>query len=174
MDEALDKIKKKTMTIYAASKFYKIPKTNLVQRTQGRAKSQIGCPTIFDKTVEVKIKNWLIDMANVGMPVTKKLLLKGASILAHKMNLDQKVIGTRWARNFFKRHSTLSIQKAQTLPKHRTLVSKQDIKTWFQKTEYMDKNDLLSVFEDPNRIRNLDESSFDLCPSIKNGIGQKT
>ena len=174
MDEALDKIKKKTMTIYAASKFYKIPKTTLVQRTQGRAKSQIGRPTIFDETAEVKIKNWLIDMANVGMPVTKKLL-KGASILAHKMNLDQKVIGTCWARNFFKRHSSLSIRKAQTLPKHRILVSKQDIKTWFQKiTEYMDKNDLLSVFEDPNRIWNLiGESSFDLCPSIKNAIEQK-
>ena len=42
MDEALDKIKKKTMTIYAASKLYKIPKATLVQRTQGRAKSQIG------------------------------------------------------------------------------------------------------------------------------------
>ena len=90
MDEALDKIKKKTMTIYAASKFCKILKTTLVQRTQGQAKSQIGRPTIFDKTVEVKIKNWLIDMANVGMPVTKKLLLKDASILAYKMNLDQK------------------------------------------------------------------------------------
>ena len=112
------------MTIYAASKFYKIPKKNLVQRTQGRAKNQIGRPTIFDKTVEVKIKNLLIDMANVGMPITKKLLLKGASILAHKMNLDQKVIGTRWAHNFFKRHSILSIRKAQTLPKHRTLVYK--------------------------------------------------
>ena len=117
-------------------------------------------------------------MANVGVPVTRKLLLKGASTLAHKMNLDQKVIGTCWARNFFKRHSTLSIRKAQTLPKHRTVVFKQDIKTWFQKiTEYMDKNDmdknLLSVFEGPNRIWNLDESSFDLCPSIKNAIGQK-
>ena len=33
-------------------------------------------------------------MANFGMPVIKKLLLKGASILAHKMNFDQKVIGT--------------------------------------------------------------------------------
>ena len=86
----MDKIKKKTLTIYAASKFYKY----IVQRTQGQAKSQIGRPTIFDKTVEVKIKNWLIDMPNVGMPVTKKLLLKGASILAHKINLDQKVIGT--------------------------------------------------------------------------------
>ena len=37
----------------------------------------------------------------------------------------------------------------------------------------MDKNDLLSVFEDPYRIWNLDESSFDLYPSIKNAIGQK-
>ena len=174
MDEALDKIKKKTMTKYAASKFYIIPKTTFVQQTQCRAKSQIGRPTIFDKTVEIKIKNCLIDMANVGMPVTKKLLLKGASILAHKMNLDQKVIGTRWARNFFKRHSIHLIRKAQILPKHRTFVSKQDIKTWFQKiTEYMDKNDLLSVFEDPNQMWNLDKSSFDLCPSIKHAIGQK-
>ena len=31
----------------------------------------------------------------------------------------------------------------------------------------MDKNDILSVFEDPNRIWNLDESSFDLCPSYQ-------
>ena len=37
----------------------------------------------------------------------------------------------------------------------------------------MDKIDLLSVFEDPNRIWNLGESSFDLCPFIKNAIGQK-
>ena len=88
MDEALDKIKKKTMTINAASKFYKIPKTTLVQRTQGRTNNQIECPTIFNKSVEIKNKNWLLDMAEVSMLVTKKLLLKGVSVLAHKMNLN--------------------------------------------------------------------------------------
>ena len=80
--------------------------------------------------------------------VTMKLLLKVVSVLAYRMNLDQKVMGISWARKFFKGHSILSIRKAQTLPRHRTLVSKQDIETWFQIiTEYTDKNDLSPVFE---------------------------
>ena len=111
--------------------------------------------------MEVKIKNWLIDMANVGMPVTKKLLLKGASILAHKMNLDQKDQHFRFKRlRYFQNTEHLFLNKI--------------LKSGSKKTEYMDKNDLSSVFEDPNRIWNLDESSFDFCPSIKNAIGQKT
>ena len=53
------------------------------------------------------------------------------------MNLDQKLIGTRWTHNFFKTHSILSIRKAQTLLKNKTLFSKQDVKNgskkWFKK-----------------------------------------
>ena len=87
---------------------------------------------MFAKLPKVR-KLTLLDMAEVGILVTKKFLLKGVSVLADKMNLGQKVISTRWTRNFFKRHSTLSIRKAQTLPKHKTFVFKQDIETWFQK-----------------------------------------
>ena len=63
-------------------------------------------------------------MTEVGKAVTKKFLLKGLSVLAHKLNLGQKVIDTRWVRNFFKKHSTLLIRKTQTSKTQNTILKR--------------------------------------------------
>jgi hypothetical protein len=169
-------VKSGKMTTYSASRQFGIPRTTIVQRIKGKTQSKIGRPTIFNEQTENEIENWIMEMATVGMPVTKKLLIKGVTLLAQKLNVESRIgSGQKWARGFFKRHPRLSSKKAQTLAKHRTLATKEEIVQWFQKiSTYFEQNSLNEAISDPNRVWNLDESAFDMCPPIKNAIGVKS
>jgi hypothetical protein len=91
LQEALSMIREKRMTFYRASKAYGIPNATLRKRAKGNTSSKQGRPTVFDAETENKIENWILEMAEVGMPVKKSFLIKSVLLLAHNCGVEDRL-----------------------------------------------------------------------------------
>ena len=82
--------------------------------------------------------------------------------------------GKYWFKAFQRRNPEISIRKPERVSKARVGVTEGSIRTWFQNLkEEMEAMDLMSMFDDPSRIYNSDESNIQLCPSTGRVVGFK-
>lgn len=73
--------------------------------------------------------------------------------------------GQTWYKCFLRRHPRTSLRTPEGVSDASSKVSETDIRGWFKEiSDYFEEKDLLSVLEDPTRIYNADETSFQLCP----------
>ena len=78
--------------------------------------------------------------------------------------------GKQWFYDFVKRHEVLSIRSTQILGRERAIISQEFINKWYDDLHYVKaffENEVdggMTVFQNPSRIYNTDETSCPLEP----------
>lgn len=79
-----------------------------------------------------------------------------------------------WLFAFMNRHPELTTRGSETLARASACVTKKDVVAWFETwMQYLMEESLLNVFDEPDRILNMDESGFVLNPKGKLSIVAK-
>lgn len=74
------------------------------------------------------------------------------------INLEKSGNGY-WGRK--KRCLHMKLRKVEPLTQRRWNISKTDVRVWFENTQqYLEGNQLISIFKDPKRIFNYDEAAI--------------
>lgn len=177
---ALSDINNKNMSIYKAAKLYKIPEQTLRDKAKNKYVKQAGPgkPTILTPTEEELLVKWVKKLAECGFPVSKQQLLFSVSKLVDELGRDNNftngVPGRHWYEGFLSRNPSISHRVAQPLTTARMGATEEKVRGWFRQIhEYLEKNHLLDILEDPTRIFNCDESAFFLCPKGQGVLTQK-
>ena len=172
---------KNGMTMYKASKVFKIPRSTLQDKVKGKYKegAKRGPPTVLSKTEETNLVEWIIHLGKMGFPITKEHLLDSVSHLCKQMNRENPFDGGRpgrhWYEAFLKRNPEITKRVSQSLTKNRSEINENAIRNWFKYVQkYLDDHDLNEMLIDPNRFYNCDETAFCLsskekCVLVKKG-----
>ncbi|KAJ2937643.1 hypothetical protein O0L34_g19317 [Tuta absoluta] len=174
IQKALDDVRKKKMTTYAAAAYYQIPRSTLNTRLTCIRDSP-GRPTVFTPKFEKCMAENLHIMERYGFPLTRK----EASILISEYvrrngihtPFKDDIPGKDWF-HALQRRNELSIKKPQAVE-----ISRRKACDPFIVYEYFDilerVVDELDLKEKPHRIYNLDETSMCDDPVKGKVIGKK-
>lgn len=156
----------------ATAKQFKIPFATLQSRVSGKypIDTKPGPDPYLGVQEEKDLVDWVIQMSRCGFPITKEQLFDAVQLVITKMEKKTPFHDGRpsktWYQSFLRRNKELSEKMSQNLTKRRALVSKEEIKNWFDCVkDYLASRNLLNI--DPRRIFNLDESAFLLSPTSK-------
>lgn len=179
LDEALEKINTKTMSLRAVAKTYNIPRATLQFKLKNpTSKSQFGPTPYLTFEEENAITEWLIKMARKGFPrksddvldTVQKFLTDNPRVTPFVNNRP----GQGWLKAFLKLHPSLVKRTSEGVTKASACVSEADIKKWFLEIRnYFTSENLLEAIQDPKRVFNADETGFQLCPSTGRVLAAK-
>lgn len=171
LDEALEKINSKTMSLRAVTKKYNIPRATLQFKIKNpTSKSQFGLTPYLTHDEEDAIEKWLIKMARKGFPRNADDVLETVQKFLIDNPRDTPFVnnrpGTGWLKAFLKRHPILSQRTSEGVTKARACVSESDIKKWFLEIRnYLTSENMLEDIQTPQHVFNGDETGFQLCPT---------
>lgn len=158
-------------SVNSASKRFGIPQSTLALKASGKTpvERKMGPQPVLEADVKKMIVNWLKGLDDKGFPVTKIDILVSVNKLITDMKLNNNVtngkLGEKWFTLFMKRHSDLVHRKPEKLSKIRADLTEQNVRAWFEDVKsYLKSINAEDVLEAPERILNLDETSFWLCP----------
>ncbi|GAB0097219.1 Leucine-rich repeat [Sergentomyia squamirostris] len=101
------------MSIRAASRFFKIPKTTLFNKKTGvyPAIAKIGAPHTLKQDEELALTQWVLKCEVLGHKVTKCEFLNAIQVLCKLLKIETKFTngrpGNSWFRSFLKRNPVL-------------------------------------------------------------------
>lgn len=159
LEEALDKIKSKSISIREASKQYGIHRNTLCLKLHDKHKKKHGQQKVFTDEEENLFSAHLITMSTFGFPLTTfdlRCVIKsyldrqGKSIKCFKENMP----GTDWVKSFLKRQPNLSQRVAQNISHARAATDEQIIKDFFDHLQ-VELQDI-----PPSNIWNYDETNL--------------
>ncbi|XP_049940978.1 uncharacterized protein LOC126417125 [Schistocerca serialis cubense] len=114
----------------------------------------------------------------MGFPVTKEnlcasvqKLIESADMESCKATFTNNRPGKKWYHGFLKRHKVLPQKHTEYVNRARGSVTEEIIRNWFHEVS-ITLNDM-DVLNDPNRIFNMDETSFFLAPKGELLIGPR-
>lgn len=128
-----------------------------------------GAPTVLKPDEEAAVTNWIIQVTDMGFPVTKKMITQSVTKLVTALDRPLKfrlgLPGRSWYEGFIKRHSVLKGKVLKTLNTARIDVTEEQLRTWFKQiSQNIMKNNMQAVLEDPSRIFYCDESAYYIGP----------
>lgn len=178
LTEALAEIEAGRMTVYRASKHYKIPKNTIHDRIRGKSGKKSdsrGRNTVLSHENEKRLADGILTLEKYGFGLSRKemLLLVGQFVKKNGLITPFKdgVPGEDWFLGFKKRHN-LSLKKAQGVEiARRGGCNPITIQNYFTLLESTIKE--LNLENSPSRIWNLDETSFCTDPSKTKIVGAK-
>lgn len=179
LDEALEKVNTKTMSLRAVAKKYNIPRGTLQFKLKNpSSKSQFGPTPYLTDEEENTIAEWLVKMARKGFPRRSDDVLDTVQKFLTDNPRDTPFVNNRpgpgWLKAFLKRHPTLVKRTSEGVTKASACVSEADIKKWFLEIRnYLTCENLLEAIQDPKRVFNADETGFQLCPSTGRVLAAK-
>lgn len=180
LKNALREIRENKMKIREASRRFNVPRATIQDRIKGRVPDLLrkpGPPPLLTVKGEEKIKNWIINLAKCGFPITKQMLLDTVSKIHKDCGLSLFKDGVpkqTWYLNFLKRNPEISLREAEGINKARSAVTEHSVRKWFDDLkQYLEDHNLSYIMEDPKRVFNGDESGFALCPSSGKVLGPK-
>ncbi|XP_012937487.1 uncharacterized protein LOC106011650 [Aplysia californica] len=164
LEEAVQLVRSKNMTLYGASKAFKIPLSTLGDKVRGRRAVNPQVKKLLTEEEEERLVQWIQVHAERSMRRThddirqkvKEILdLRGASV-----RREDGRPGRDWVTSFKKRHPGLDLRSPQTLCKEQAFIGEQDVRDWFfALKEYLDSRDP-ALLKSPNRIFNADKTGF--------------
>ena len=173
LKRALSDVTNKSMTVYRAAKFHKIPETTLRRyykatytENQPLVVKHVGRPTVLTMEEENEIVQTCQLFAEWGFGLTK---LEVVNIVTEYCKNSKKptpfrdgVPGIDWWNGFCKRHPTLVARKPQQFQLlQATAATPDQINNWFVHC-LKPELDQLQLHDDPKWIFNVDESGFPL------------
>ncbi|XP_055527923.1 uncharacterized protein LOC129720460 [Wyeomyia smithii] len=179
IEQALEMVRRGVFVRYAA-KVYGIPQSTLRDKINYKypGNSSPGKSPILSQEEEAKIEKWAISVARAGFPVTKnQLRVSVAQYLKRSKKVTPFVrwcTRKKWMILFLKRHPSIKICKPSTMARYRATVKEEDVRDWFEKNEsFLDSEGLKQLLECPDRIFNLDKTSFELVVRKRKCLGPK-
>lgn len=172
LTHAVSLVQSKSMSLNQASVSFGIPKSTL--STKVNQKTEVGCKsgpsTVLTRDEESTLVDWLVHMAKVGFGRTRNELLDTVKVILQTDGrpnpFKENRPGKDWYYAFVKRHPELGERTPQQLAKERAVITPQKVERWFQ--EFCDfMAEVIadpSIWNDPSRWFNADESGFPLCP----------
>lgn len=171
---------KNGMPFSTASKQFGVPRMTLKYKVWGKTpiERKMGPKTVLTKKEEDKLVEWIKEITKKGFPPKKDdLVLTVQKIVANSGRetpfIDGKP-GKKWIQLFLKRHSDLSPRVPETLTSVRASVTESQLRGWFNEVQISLQSENLSwILTNPQRLYNLDESAFQLCPKSGKVIGPR-
>ena len=162
LQTALALIKDGKISISGASKRFKILRRTLGDYVNSNRLSKVhaGRKTVLTEGQEGELITRIIRLANVGFPLTPKVLKKCVFQFCSENKIDHPFnngsAGRNWLRGFLQRHPGIAKRKAQHLNEARAQkLNRFIVSDYFQKLkEVMQKLDIMGK---PERIYNVDE-----------------
>ena len=170
VETAVSMVKSKQMFLRMAATSYGVPKSTLHDKIKENTPMTPQPRTVLSTAGETRLVDWVTEMANIGYGRTKPELLNTVKTILDKDGRstpfkDNKP-GKDWYYGFLKRHPQLSNRTTMQLSKERAVISPQRITKWFEdfKSFMDDEISDETIFKDPSRWYNADESGFPHCP----------
>ncbi|CAB0015846.1 unnamed protein product [Nesidiocoris tenuis] len=135
--------------------------------------------SILSSDEEEVLVQWICEMSKARFPVTSEQLKDSVQHLLKKELRRKSPFkddrpGKKWLQCFMKRHPSIRERVAENLTVSRSSVTKEDIASWFQRTEkYLREKSMLNILESPQRVFNADETAFFLNPKGKRVLAPK-
>ncbi|KAK9679761.1 DDE superfamily endonuclease [Popillia japonica] len=164
LGEALEAIKAGT-SINQASKYYAIPRTTTTLGLHYRNKNpnkRIGRKSVLNQDQENDLVARIHKLAEIGMPVTSKVVRTSVFSYAAAMNIPtpfsrlSEAAGRKWLKLFFRRHPDVARRKAQHMnPARAQKMNRFIVNDYFSKLK--DIFIKLELFDKPGNVYNMDE-----------------
>jgi hypothetical protein len=165
MEAAVNAVKVDGMPYREASRHYNVPLETLRQRVIGTVEmgAKSGPPTTFTTQEEDLLSNHLIDMADMGVGLSREDTMRMAYTMAEKMgknhSFKNEAAGRGWYEGFRLRHPNLTIRTPRPLSYCRALCSnKTQLAIFFSKLGGIYGK--LNLLTKPMQIFNADESGI--------------
>ena len=163
------------MSVKAASEKYKVPRSTLTARKDGKyADKKPGPATILSNYGESILEHWILDRSRIAVPVTKEQLLNSVRemVSCRDNPFNNNKPGRNWYRGFMNRHRQLSVRVFENLTYSRAKVSENNIRGRFNEiNNYLTLNNIKDLA--PTRIFNADETALLLNPKNNTAIVKK-
>ncbi|CAG5039045.1 unnamed protein product [Parnassius apollo] len=160
---ALEAVQKGKMSQRKAAATFNVPRRTLRNHIKsGSTKKIIGRTPVLNKTQEKDLCKRVIRLAQVGLPLTSKIVRKQAyefckaNSIPNSFNDNKNIAGKKWLKNFVKRNPEISLRRAQLMnPARAQKLNKYIVQQHFNaiKTIYED----LNICNHPERLYNMDE-----------------
>jgi Tc5 transposase DNA-binding domain len=179
LGKAVDDVKSKRMTGYAAAKCHKVPYSTIMNRVYGNASNIHGRVPVFSSEIEREIAQWIIQCAELGDPRTKDELLNAAAELA-KLSLEDKNHfknehpSSSWLKGFLERNKGISFRTPASVTRAAANVSSEEIVNFIRNLHnYLQTNNLLHLLNEPTAWGNSDETGVDYNPVPRKVLAEK-
>nr|XP_022297142.1 uncharacterized protein LOC111106665 [Crassostrea virginica] len=179
LGDAVQHVKRGTMSKFKASRVFGIPRTTLSRRLLTMdLESPASKPTILSKDEENSLVGHILEMEERGFGLTITDVCKLAYSIMSKsgrknpFNEEKKMAGYDWWQGFRDRHPCLSLRKPEGLSAARgTMLNPNVITEYF--TKLGDLMDRLNIKSKPQQIFNADETGFSTVHQTSKVVGRK-
>ena len=178
LEKAIECVKSKELSLYAASKKFQVPKITLLSKVQNQHPGNVGAKPVISAESERKIADWVIECAKKGDPRTKDDVLR-AAIEFDKFENDHPRFSENgpskiWFKGFMERHPDVSFRVPEQLGKASAIVCEEDVDRFFGKFySWLESENLLHLLDRADAFINLDETSFELNVIPKRVLAKK-
>lgn len=163
LKDAMDLIRRGVLSQREASNRFQIPRRTLRNHLKsGSTTRKLGRCSTFTPEQEEDLVKRIIRLAEVGMPLTPKILRLQAFKfcerynIPHHFNDEKSLAGKKWLNLFLKRHPEIARRKSQVLnPARAQKLNKTIVTDHFQKVEALLEK--LAIKQKPECIYNMDE-----------------
>lgn len=150
-------------SISEASRRYEIPRTTLgLHYRNGNPVKHLGRKSILSVDQENDLVARIHKLAEIGMPITSKMVRKSVFSYATAMNIptpfsnESQLAGRKWLKLFFARHPDVARRKAQQMnPARAQKMNKVIVNDYFTKLKSIFTK--LELFDKPGNVYNMDE-----------------
>ncbi|CAH0727259.1 unnamed protein product, partial [Brenthis ino] len=163
LKSAIESVKNCSMSQRQAAATFSIPRRTLRNHLKsGSEEKRTGRATTLSNVQEKDLARRIIRLAEVGVPLTRKIVRKQAYLFckSHKIpnsfNDTRCTAGRKWLKNFLKRNPEISVRKAQFMNSARAQKLNKDI-VQQHFTAIKKLYDELDIPRHPERLYNIDE-----------------
>ena len=174
MKLAIERISNEDLSYHQAKLMYGIPRSTLYDKKTGKVStSKRGPSTVLSSSEENSLVQWMLHMADIGYGCTREQVC----LIVKKM-LDKDGRANPLTDNypgwyaFLRRHPQLSLRLPESLQLARaSSCTSAVLDKWYK--EFGEFTKFHNLQEKPQRIWNVDESGFPLCPKTSRVIAMK-
>ena len=163
-------------TIRRAAELYNIPRSTLSDKVLGKVplKARSGPPTYLSTDEEEELTSFLLQMAKIGYPNTRKQVIALVQQIVDSKGISTVVTNGWWER-YVHRHPQITLRVAVPLSIARAMASDKDVlDRYFNMLE--DCLNSNGIMNKPARIFNCDETGVPLNPKslkVVDKVGSK-
>ena len=160
-------------SVRRAAEIYGVPKSSLHDRLAGKVElhATSGPRPYLSVAEEEELVSFLLQMARIGYPYTRKQVLALVQEIINSKGIDTTITNGWWDR-FCNRHPKVTFRAAIPLSMARAMASDSEVldRYYDMLEECLHKNE---IFNKPSSIYNCDETGMALNPKCPKVVGEK-
>lgn len=138
----------------------------------------MGPTTLLSASQEEKLVDWVLSCAKKGIPLKRESLMSSVEDL-FLVEPDTNPFkngrpGLKEVAGLVPEEASRNLSASTREHKQKAMVTLERIRNWFQYVcDYLEDEEVLDIIDDPTRIFNADESSFQSCPKTGRVLGPR-